>query len=65
MIKVNYVCKRCKTINVIEGFWNWFWTPHVGSKKHMQCKYCGKFQIMPRADGLKFIDWPKNIKHGK
>ena len=61
-MKVSYTCKYCKAPNEITSFWKWFWTPHIGASKHMHCRECCKFQVMPRADGRKFIDWPVDKK---
>ena len=61
-MRVRYFCKYCKALNEITKFWAWFWIPHVGASKYLRCRECGKLQVMPRADGLKFIDWPVEKK---
>lgn len=62
MKPIHYECRKCGEINEITSFWKWFWTPHIGASKHMRCSGCGKIRVMPRVDGLKFIDWPSETK---
>lgn len=62
MKPIHYKCRKCGEINEITSFWKWFWTPHIGASKHMRCSGCGKFRVMSRMDGLRFIDWPSETK---
>lgn len=47
---INYTCRHCGATNVIIGFWQWFFTPHFGSKKYMKCSVCGKYHAMERKN---------------
>ncbi len=54
---LNYTCRHCGSTNTITGFWRWFTTPHLGSKKYIKCKSCGKYHAMTRQNyKRKWID---------
>jgi hypothetical protein len=57
-MKVRYTCGYCSKTNEITSFWKWFWTPHLGSKKLLECKHCKLISYMYRQDGRKWLDWP-------
>ena len=63
-LKIRYFCSKCRSPynNTIESFSKWFWTPHLGARKLLKCKCCGKRNFMYRVDGRKWIDWPKEKK---
>ena len=59
-MKVRYICKYCGKVNSIDSFWMWFRTPHLGTKKYLNCRHCdAKRHFMKRWDGRRWIDWPK------
>lgn len=62
MKPIRYFCRKCGTEHTINKFWQWFFQPHIGASKWIKCKTCHKIRIMPRVDGLKFWDWPKERK---
>lgn len=64
-MKVRYICKKCGWATSIDSWWKWFITPHFGARKYLRCKHCGKIRCMPRWDGRKWIDWPKEKKMTK
>lgn len=47
---INYTCRHCGATNFIIGFWQWFFTPHLGSKKYIKCQSCGKYHAMARKN---------------
>jgi hypothetical protein len=57
-MKVRYTCRYCSKTNEITSFWKWFWTPHLGAKKLLECKHCKLISYMYRRDGRKWLDWP-------
>ena len=62
MKEIKYTCRYCGKTNTITTFWKWLWTPHLGSKKWLKCKYCeSKRHYMKRQDWNKpsWFDWYK------
>ena len=60
---LRYKCSFCGEENTITSFWKWFWTPHLGNKKLLRCKYCGEKHYMARKDQKwSMFDWPKEKK---
>ena len=60
---LKYTCKYCSNTNNINNVFRWFFTPHLGAKKWLNCKHCGgKKHFMKRQDwvGPSWLDWPKN-----
>lgn len=57
-MKVRYTCKHCAHTNEITSFWKWFLTPHLGTKKLLECSHCKLTSYMYRQDGRKILDWP-------
>lgn len=57
-MRVRYTCKYCNETNEITSFWQWFRTPHFGTKKRLRCKSCDKVSYMKRQDGRTILDWP-------
>ena len=64
-MKVRYICKHCDKVTSIDSYWKWFWTPHLGAKKLLECKHCKLTSFMYRLDGRKWLDWPKEKDYGK
>ena len=59
-MKVRYICKKCGGITSINSWRKWFFTPHLGAKKKLECLHCdAKKHYMARLDGRKWLDWPK------
>ena len=61
-LNLKYTCRKCGETNTITGFWQWFWTPHFGSKKYIKCRECSVRNFMERQGwtGPKWLDWPKD-----
>ena len=60
MKPIKYTCRRCGATNAITSFWQWFFTPHFGSKKWLKCYQCELKNFMSRRGwtGPKWLDWP-------
>jgi predicted RNA-binding Zn-ribbon protein involved in translation (DUF1610 family) len=63
MKPIEYVCRHCGKKHTIWSFWQWFTTPHLGSKKLLRCERCFKTSYMERKDwrGPKWLDWYKDF----
>ena len=61
-MKVRYTCKHCNETNEITSLWKWFFIPHIGAKKLLECKHCKLASLMNRQDGRKWLDWPVEKK---
>lgn len=65
-MKVRYICKYCGRATSIDSWWRWFFTPHFGAKKYLQCRHCySKRHFMKRWDNRKWIDWPNEKDQDK
>ena len=60
MKPIKYTCRKCGATNAITSFWQWFCTPHFGSRKWLRCYQCEMKNFMPRRGwtGPKWLDWP-------
>lgn len=56
-MKIRYICKYCDEINISTSIWKWLWTPHLGARKYICCKSCGRLSAMVRLDAHKGFAW--------